>query len=49
MPIGNTYNYPADHAAELKKIGLKSASSSSQWIPPFPNTPDIAFDYRKLM
>lgn len=43
MTIGSTYNYPAHTAAS------PNTPPASAWAAPYPNPPDLCFDYRKLL
>lgn len=46
MTIGSSYNYPAHVTANA---GRKKRSVQSKWAAPFPNPPDLCFDYRTLV
>jgi tryptophan 2-monooxygenase len=43
VTIGSTYNYPAH------TVIAPNASPASAWAAPYPNPPDLCFDYRKLL
>ncbi|RYH64533.1 MAG: hypothetical protein EON54_06320 [Alcaligenaceae bacterium] len=48
MTIGSSYEYPAHRATALRRA-LAQPALATNWSVPFPNPPDLCFDYRKLV